>query len=151
MAASSIKNELTELGRILRDKPDAWRVLGDLCEQVVAHAVEYLRDNTAGYQSVVVGLERRREELGFALASGVERLLIEQILTCWVQCSVAGLRLENVSAGQRSIEEGLYLERRYDSAQARLIRSIESLARIRKLNLPNVQLNIAEKQVNITG
>ncbi|MBA3726747.1 MAG: hypothetical protein H0W86_09915 [Armatimonadetes bacterium] len=60
-------------------------------------------------------------------------------------------RLDGVAALKHSMEEGLYRERRYDSAQARLIQSIESLAGIQKMNLLNLQVNIGKKQVNITG
>ncbi len=145
------EKESTELRTILLDKPDAWKAMGDLCEQVRLIAIEPLRDNTAAYESVIVGLDRMRAEFGFAQANAVERLLIEQILTCWVQCSMVGKKLEGISAGTHSLEVGLYWERRYNIAQSRYVRTLEALAKIRKLELPDLQVNIGKTQVNVTG
>ena len=143
--------ELAEVRTILRNKRGAWKWLGDLCEQIRLHAIERYRGNTAAHESIQTGLNQMRDELGFARASATERLVIEQILTCWAQCSVVGNRLEQVSAGPHSLSEGLYWERRYNGAQTRLVRSIEVLARLRKLELPTLQVNIGEKQVNVAG
>lgn len=40
-------------------------------------------------------------------------------------------------------------EERFDKAHKRYVASIKALAQVRKLQLPNVQVNIAEKQVNV--
>jgi hypothetical protein len=56
-----------------------------------------------------------------------------------------------LTSAQHHIDVATYWDRRYGTAQSRFIRAVESLARIRKLKLPNLQLNIGEKQINVSG
>lgn len=41
-----------------------------------------------------------------------------------------------------------FYEKRVESTQRRYLNSLKALAQIRKLQLPNVQINVAEKQIN---
>ena len=143
--------QVTQVKSILAKDPCAWTMLGDLCSQVRFAAIASLANDTAVHESVREGVVRMRSALCSEGSSEMEQLLIEQILTCWVQCSMLGRKLEWTTTGVHEMEHGNYWDRRYTIAQARLLRTIESLARIRKLKLPSLQLNVADKQVNIVG
>ena len=44
-----------------------------------------------------------------------------------------------------------FLQRRQDRTQRRLTNACKALAQIRKLLGPNIQINVAEQQVNVTS
>jgi hypothetical protein len=143
--------ELERVRSILAKNPEAWKMLGDLFAQVRFVATSNLLSNRAAYESIHAGVRQMRKDLLAEGCSETERLLIENILTCWVQCSTLGRRLEMLTSAEHHMDVGAYWDRRYSAAQARFIRAVESLARIRKLKLPNVQLNLGEKQINVSS
>lgn len=98
---------------------------------------------------ITSSVKTMRKELGYQEAPGIEKLLIEQILTNWVQATMIGLRSEANRNREHGIQTGEYLDRRYTEAHGRLQRSIEALARVRRLSVPKVQVNIAERQINL--
>jgi hypothetical protein len=96
-----------------------------------------------------------REQLGYEESPPLERILIEQILVCWVNLYVLEINSATKLCESHSTETGLYWDRRLTGAQRRFRRASESLARIRKLsrNTPALQFNIATsggQQVNLT-
>jgi hypothetical protein len=89
-----------------------------------------------------------REELAGNNPTPLEILLAERIALCWhhvhlCECVVAQ------NAGSMSLAQAAYHGKRLDSAHKRYLSSIKALAQVRKLQLPNVQVNIGEKQVNV--
>ena len=48
-------------------------------------------------------------------------------------------------------ESDMARDRKLSAAQRRYLRACETLARVRKLRLPTLQVNIGEKQVNVAG
>jgi len=94
--------------------------------------------------------------LGYFQASLLERLLIEQILVCYVNLYVLEIDSASKLCESHSTNTGLYWDRRLTGAQRRFTRACASLARIRKLsrNTPALQFNIAAsggQQVNVTS
>lgn len=96
-------------------------------------------------QSCVRKIELMREELSGPAPSSLESLLIERILNNWLQVH----HLEMLVNVQESVQWIKVYEERFDKAHKRYVASIKTLAQVRKLQLPNVQVNIAEKQVNV--
>ena len=54
-------------------------------------------------------------------------------------------------SGSMSLPQGEYWEKRLTAAQRRYLRAIETLTNVRKMNLPAIQVNIGENQVNVAG
>ena len=50
-----------------------------------------------------------------------------------------------------SIQENDVHQQRIDKAHARFLSSLRTLAQVRKLALPALQVNIAKSQVNVAG
>lgn len=97
-----------------------------------------------------------REELGYKESSPLEKLLIEQIVICWVNLYVLEINSASKPCESHSTETGLYWDRRLTGAQGRFRRASECLARIPKMsrNTPPLQFNIAAsggQQVNVSG
>ena len=53
--------------------------------------------------------------------------------------------------GVKSLNQAAFHIKRIDGAHRRYLDSIKALATVRKLQLPNVQVNIGEKQVNVAN
>lgn len=79
----------------------------------------------------------------------LERLLAECVVACWLHLH----HLETIYAGKESmsLELGSYYQRSITSAQKRYLAAIKTLALVRKLAVPVLQVNIARKQVNVAG
>ena len=98
-----------------------------------------------------------KKQLDYDAAPPLERLLIDHILTVRLRLIHAennyNLCVVNQSA---TFKAGEYWDNLLSSTQARFLRAIETLARVRRLarNTPALQINIANdggKQVNVQG
>jgi hypothetical protein len=128
--------------------------LVELCGNIAAHAEQALLRRYSGKDLAVnEGLRRKLDSLRAELAgptpTPLERLLVERIVTCWLHLH----HLEAVYANKESmtLDLGTYYQRSLSSAQKRYLSAIKTLAVVRKLALPVLQVNIARKQVNVAG
>jgi hypothetical protein len=80
----------------------------------------------------------------------VERLLVERVVACWLQVQDADVRY---AQGQKELTfaQGEYYQRRMERAHKRYLSALRTLALVRKLAVPVLQVNIAKKQVNVAG
>jgi hypothetical protein len=94
-------------------------------------------------------LDLLRDELAGPNPTPLERLLIERIVAFWLHLHY----LEQIYAQKdsKSLELGSYYQRSISSAQKRYLAAIKTLAVIRKLAVPVLQVNIARKQMNVAG
>jgi len=90
-------------------------------------------------------LQAIRDELCGSSPSPLERLLVERILSCWLQVH----QIERAMHSQQDFHNVEFLDKCLERAHKRYLHSIKALAQVRKLQLPDVQVNIGEKQVNI--
>jgi hypothetical protein len=125
--------------------------MGDLAKSVERSWLELMAGENLCAQE---GLRRRLSEMRDRLAgpqpTPLERLLAEQVAACWLQLQQAqGVYIRNL--GKISESQLEYCERRIDAASRRYLHAIKTLAQVRRLIVPVVQVNIAEKQVNIAA
>jgi len=73
------------------------------------------------------------KELDYDDASAMERMLIEHIVLCWLRLHERELRYESVMTGEPSFDQVEYYERRLSDAQRRFLRSVETLAKVKRL------------------
>jgi hypothetical protein len=94
-------------------------------------------------------LDCMRAELAGPTPTPLERLLVERIVACWLHL----YHLETAYAGKDSMALDLasYYQRSLSAAHKRYLSAIKTLALVRKLALPVLQVNIARKQVNVAG
>jgi hypothetical protein len=86
------------------------------------------------------------EELAGPQPSPLERLLAERITLCWLHLYYAeALYAQNIHA--LSLRQAEYYEQRLSKAQARYLAAIRTLAQVRRLGVPAVQVNIGQQQV----
>jgi hypothetical protein len=94
-------------------------------------------------------MDRLAAELAGPDPTPIERLLAERAAYCWLTLWKYEHHLANAKDLPSRREE--FHHRRIDAAHRRYMSSLRTLAQIRKLDLPAVQVNIGGNQVNITG
>ena len=126
----------------------------EACGNLAAHAENALIRKFSGKDlAVSEGLRRKlgalRAELAGPTPTPLERLLVERIVACWLHL----YHLETAYAGKDSmaLELASYYQRSLSAAHKRYLSAIRTLALVRKLALPVLQVNIARKQVNVAG
>lgn len=93
-----------------------------------------------------------RESLGYDTAPALEKMLIEGAVVCWVRLAVMELRYSCIVSAENTFKAVEHTEKRLTEAQKRFNRACESLARVRKLSRPSVQINVAAeggRQLNV--
>ncbi len=138
-----------ELKPALVNNPEVWRELGDLAaltqraQIAVAHGEDLMAREAARRD-----LDRLRTELTLPTDGGVERLLIERILTCHLQLAYAEtVYIQN--SHKLTLDQGTYYQDRIDRAHRRYLSAIKLLATVRKLAQPAIQVNVGAQQVNV--
>lgn len=147
-------DDVERLRAILKRDPSAWQGVGDLMSQArgaMIESAELGNMKTPVAESMTEGIRRVRRDLGFKEATTLERLLIEQILTAWVRLALLeAAHATNFGSIDRAGQ--VHWDRVLTAAQGRFLRSVECLARVRRLLRPKVaQVNIATnggQQVN---
>jgi hypothetical protein len=92
-----------------------------------------------------------RAALGYAAAPPLERPLIDHACLCWLRLALMELRYSSLTE-DNTLKAVEHTEKRVASAQKRFNRACETLAKVRKLKLPAVQINVAAEggqQVNV--
>lgn len=125
------------------------RQTGDMAGLALAHLMQKI---TQGDCMHLGGIQRQldqmRSDLDVPNSSPLEALLIERVCVCWLQLHY----FEALYAAQMeeaTLEQSTFRQKQIDGANRRYLASIKALAQIRKLQLPTLQINLAEKQVNI--
>lgn len=149
--------DITNLRRLLKSNDTNWQVAGDLMQQAQHTALRTLnmgKGKTVTVESAEEGMQYIRRQLGYASAPMLEKLLIEQIVTAWLRLGICEMQFSALMAGAVAFDKGDYWNRVLDAAQRRYLRAIESLARVRRLKLPALQVNVAQagaKQLNLAA
>jgi hypothetical protein len=154
LARRAEKGDLSTLPalRELLKHPEAVRLLGgDLAHQAEQSLIKAATgENLAFQEALSRKLELLRAELAGPNPTPVERLLVERIVACWLQVQDADIRY---AQGQKNctFAQGEYYQHRMDRAHRRYLSALKTLAVVRKLAVPVLQVNIARKQVNVAG
>ena len=98
-------------------------------------------------EAVAGKLATLKASLAGQAPSAIERLLVERVAACWLQLSFLD-SIEAQNQGGQSFRRAEFDLKRQGSAQRRHLAAIRTLAEVRRLLAPNVQVNFAEQQVN---
>ena len=124
---------LGELRAALDVNPWVWQRFGDLGRQAEAAWLQLV----AGKNLLLLEATQRkaaqlRAELAGPAPSRLERLLVERIVSCWLQTNYADSAYAQLPKGTNPAQHTEAL-RRQDSAQQRYLQAVKSLATVRKL------------------
>jgi hypothetical protein len=142
------KKDVAALRRFLREHPELWAYVGDLAEQAILHLIEAMGAKPAMTESLKTGYKEVIKGLGLTTSPPLERLLIQQVVMAWLRLAYVEYQYTSITDGDQLIRRVDHWERRLNAAQRRFLRACSTLARIRKLNLPPIQVNIGQNQIN---
>jgi hypothetical protein len=144
--------DVKALQEALKKYPDLWRVCGDLGRLAESSIIGSGPKQALVSESVKVGVDKLRDELGHSKVTALERILIDQVVLCKLQLDFTQFQYARVFESGMNIVQADYWERRLTATQKRYLRAVETLARVRRLlRLPTVQINVGAQQVNVTG
>jgi hypothetical protein len=92
-----------------------------------------------------------RDEMGYHDAPIMEKMLIDNIVTVWLRLQWLDYLVAAKMAGEFSIRSMEFWQKSLASAQRNYLAACETLAKVRKMRLPNIQLNIGDQQINVAG
>jgi hypothetical protein len=144
------RRALAELRQILDGSPELWTGVGNLAFQ----AQQQLIAVAAGTNDVIrEAIERKLGEVRRGLtgpdASLLERLLVDRIVAGWLALHYAEAQYHQRLRNGLGWEESEAHQRQIDRCQRRYLAAIRTLATVRKLMAPTVQINVAEQQINV--
>ena len=94
-------------------------------------------------------MEAIRKNLAGPAATPIESLLVSRIVICWLQVQMADIAQAKGEAPTSGL--AAFQLRRQDSANRRYLAAIRTLATVRKMALPVLQVNLGQNQINMTG
>ena len=106
-------------------------------------------ENQAVRAAIQAKLAEVRRDLEGPNPSPIERLLAERAAFCWF--IVHRYETYYARAGEQTLRQADYYQRRIDRAHARFLSALKTLATVRKLALPALQVNIGANQLNTIG
>ncbi len=142
---------LRDLRTILEDHPQLWDGIGNLAREAEQPLVRLVAGpNTVAKEAIRKKLDALRRDVAGPAPSPLELLLADRVALGWLGLAVA--------EGQyhRALDQGLsqsddeFHQRRMERAQRRYLAAIKALAQVRRLAVPTVQVNIGDKQINVT-
>jgi hypothetical protein len=145
------ESTLPQVRRILKNPALVDSLGGDLALQAQMSLIKAAAGKDLVFsEALVCKLATMRAELAGSNPTPIERLLVERIVACWLQVHDADVRYAQ-GQGSATMTQGDYHQRRMDRAHRRYLSAIKTLATVRKLAVPVLQVNIAKKQVNIAS
>ncbi len=145
-------NVLPEIRELLDEHaPEIWREYGDLAGVVENKWISRVSgENLMFKEGLRRTLNELKAELGGPNPTPLEKMLIDRIAACWLQCNYADA-IYSQQAEEMSLQWGEYLQRRQARYHRGYLGAIKALAQVRRLLTPAVQVNVAQNQVNLAG
>jgi hypothetical protein len=145
-------SELVHLEMAFHDNPMLWRIVGDITLHTEDNLIGKISDQAVVGVAVRRGVQELRESLGQRDAPGLEKLLIDRVILCWLNLNQIQRAYDRQLVQSITLTLGMYWEKRLTMAQTRYTKAIEMLARVRRLSraVP-LQVNIGGQQINVAG
>jgi hypothetical protein len=127
--------------------PGYWETVGDLAQTARQSLIQTISgDNLLAQEAYDRKCAALTKELAGPQPSPLERLLVERIVLCWLHLySTEALYAQHKQ--DLSLRQAEFHQQRLSKAQARYLSAIRTLAQVRRLGVPAVQVNIGGQQV----
>jgi hypothetical protein len=143
---------LVMVRQVFDSVPELWNAYGDLAERARQALVDLIAgDSLMTRESLGRTTADMTAELCGPDASALERLLVDRVVLCWLQAHEADLAYARALKRGESSKTLDDCHRRQDRSARLYIKSLQALAVVRRLVPPNVQVNLAQQQINIAG
>ena len=118
----------------------------DLAETARNKLIGLWAKDDVAKKAMVAGMELQRAQLAGPNPSPLEALLAERVVLNLYQANLADAMM---SKALENPKIGDYIQRFQDRANARFLQACKTLAQVRHLLGPSVQINVAERQINV--
>jgi hypothetical protein len=151
------EEDVGRLRKLMVSTPAAWWLAAQTMPSLRQQLIEKMNCVGASSACLLAEVDILKKQLGYEAAPTLERLLIDNILTVRLRLLYVESYYNQCIMNQSiPLARAEYWDSLLSSAQARFLRAIETLARVRRLsrNTPALQINIANdggKQVNVQG
>jgi hypothetical protein len=98
-------------------------------------------------EAIRLKVDQVRREIEGIAPTPMERLLAERAAACWLQLNLYSTIYEQ--SKDLTIRQAEFQQRKIDGAHRRFLSAVRTLATVRKLALPNLQINVAQNQINV--
>ncbi|MFL5762235.1 MAG: hypothetical protein ACJ789_21250 [Thermomicrobiales bacterium] len=143
---------LTELRHILDGHPELWTSVGNLAAQAELSLLQVAAgENDVVREAISRKLSQLRRDLAGPEPFALERLLVDRVVAGWFALTYAETQYHQRLRNGLDWAESENHQRQIDRAQRRYLAAIRTLATVRRLLVPTLQVNIAEeiKQLNV--
>ena len=141
---------LPKLQRLLDCYPELSQHIGDLGRRAKQGWIELATGhNVLVKETLSRYVAELQKELKGPAPSVLDRLLAARVVVGWLELQCLDPALRGKETMPLQVAE--FCDRRRDRAHRRYLAAIRSLATIRRLVVPSVQVNIGAKQVNVSG
>jgi hypothetical protein len=124
---------------------------GDLARRAERAVAERMAgSDLAAQEAIARKLDLLRAELTGPTATPVEKLLVERAVACWLQVQAVDLHIAQKEAGVVFPQADYWVAQR-ERAHHRFLSALKTLALVRRLAEPLLQVNVARQQVNVAG
>jgi hypothetical protein len=145
------KEDVLALQEFLVQYPAIIEDINHLPKLVMEEFIELLYPKQSTRELIRAQLDRYKQEYGYESMQPDQRMLVDNILLCWLRLNYAEGCLNQYYQYGSEFGDFEFWDSRVSSAQRRFTRAVETLNRIKKYNI-NFQVNIAEdgsQQINI--
>ena len=130
--------------------PGLWEQRGDMGQLTQTALIQHMAGkNLLVQENIARKCAALTKELAGPTPSPLERLLVERIVLCWLHLHCAEASYFTIK--DLSIRQAEFHQSRISKAQARYLAAIRTLAQVRRLGVPAVQINVGGQQVNVIG
>jgi hypothetical protein len=133
------RSAMPELRQVLDADPSLWQRYGDLAKYAQGAWLQLVAPrDVLLYECLERKMEELRAELSGPDPSPLEKLLVERVVACWLQCEYADILYAQNRDQPSSVAIRKELMARQESAQRRYLASMKQLATVRKLLKPGL-------------
>ena len=151
LANAGNSEALQILRKQYQDKPELARLFGDLVWMARESRLKQVFGDER--QGTILSIQEKMQDMINQVRGDnptpLEGLLAERVAMCWLDVQDHELRYGQL--GNDTLTKYEWRSRMLDRAHNRYLSAMKTLATVRRLNLPVVQVNIAEKQINTVG
>ncbi len=124
--------DIERLEAYLRAHPDAVEKLGNLANHVETQVLERAFSSALTKNATYRHMANMRVEMDYDQSSAVEKGLIDNIVLCWLRLHICEFDYSRYTVNA-SLDRALFWEKALSANQRRYLRSVEALARVRRL------------------
>lgn len=150
-AENGDESAMKDLRAVYDEVPILWEQTGDMAAQVLRTLARRMAGkNLVVQESIQRKCKTMRAELAGANPTPLESLLADRIVVCWLTLQQA--EFNYASADSMTLDQAAFAQKRISAAHNRYLTAIRTLAQVRRLAVPVVQVNVAQagaRQLNV--